>query len=135
MRAVELLHATQVDHWFARMEDGTYRWVDDDLRLMDGGPVDAEIERAVAQAEAQFVYQLQTVGGFGGKSDQLNAYNVFIGNPGYFAADLERYRSVTPASVTAAAAGLALDRRVQLSVVPQGRTNLALPGSSPVSVS
>jgi zinc protease len=110
--------------------------IDDQLlRLMDGGPVDAEIERAVAQAEAQFVYQLQTVGGFGGKSDQLNAYNVFLGNPGYFAADLERYRSVTPASVTAAAAGLALDRRVQLSVVPQGRTNLALPGSSPVSVS
>jgi hypothetical protein len=27
----------------------------------------------MAQAEAQFVYRLQAVGGFGGKSDQLNA--------------------------------------------------------------
>ena len=33
------------------------------------------------QAEAQFIYRLQTVGGFGGKSDQLNAYNVFLNDP------------------------------------------------------
>ena len=42
------------------------------------GPTDAELERALAQAEANFVYRLQTVGGFSGKSDQLNAYNVFL---------------------------------------------------------
>ena len=44
-----------------------------------------------AQAEAQFVYRLQTVGGFGGKSDQLNAYNIFVGDPAFFARDLARY--------------------------------------------
>ena len=37
---------------------------------------DDEIERGRVQAEAQFVFRLQSVGGFGGKSDQLNAYNV-----------------------------------------------------------
>ena len=42
-----------------------------------GRPSD-EIERGRVQAEAQFVFRLQTVGGFGGKSDQLNAYNVFL---------------------------------------------------------
>ena len=46
------------------------------------GPTDDEIERGRVQAEAQFMFRLQTVGGFGGKSDQLNAYNVFIGDPG-----------------------------------------------------
>ena len=46
------------------------------------GPTAAELERANARAEAQFVYRLQTIGGFGGKSDQLNAYNVFTGSPG-----------------------------------------------------
>ncbi len=51
----------------------------------------------MAQAEAQFVYRLQTVGGFGGKSDQLNAYNVFLGEPDFFARDLERYLAATPA--------------------------------------
>ena len=41
------------------------------------GPLADEMERAAAQVEAHFMYRLQTVGGFGGKSDQLNAYNVF----------------------------------------------------------
>ena len=53
------------------------------------GPTADELARAEAQTEAQFVYRLQTVGGFGGKSDQLNAYNVFKGNPGFFDADLD----------------------------------------------
>ena len=57
----------------------------------------------MAQAEAHFMYRLQTVGGFGGKSDQLNAYNVLKGTPGFFAADLERYRSATRESIQAAA--------------------------------
>ena len=51
---------------------------------------------ALAQAEAQFIYRIQTVGGFGGKSDQLNAYNVFLGDPGYFGHDLRRYREAAP---------------------------------------
>ena len=51
--------------------------IDDEIeRVSASGPSDSEMERALAQAEAQFVYRLQTVGGFGGKSDQLNAYNV-----------------------------------------------------------
>ena len=50
-------------------------------RLGAGGPTDDEIERGRVQAEAQFVFRLQTVGGFGGKSDQLNAYNVFLRRP------------------------------------------------------
>ena len=68
------------------------------------GPTDRPNWIAViAQAEAQFVYRLQTVGGFGGKSDQLNAYNVFLGEPEFFARDLERYLAATPASLAAAA--------------------------------
>jgi zinc protease len=105
-------------------------------RLATHGPTDSEMERVVAQAEAQFVYRLQTVGGFGGKSDQLNAYNVLTGDPGYFARDLDRYRAATPESVRDAARRfLRGDRRVALSVVPRGQAALALPGSRPVSVS
>ena len=64
-----------------------------------GGPTDDEIERGRVQAEAQFVFRLQTVGGFGGKSDQLNAYNVFLGDPAYFDRDLQRYYAVTNRSL------------------------------------
>jgi len=104
--------------------------------LVDDGPTAAEMERAEAQAEAHFLYRLQTVGGFGGKSDQLNAYNVLRGNPGYFADDLARYQSATDDSVRAAAAAhLRFDRRIVLSIVPRGQHALALPGSEPVSVS
>ncbi len=104
--------------------------------LVQTGPTDAEIDRGVAQAEAQFIFQLQTVGGFGGKSDQLNAYNVFRGDPGYFATDFERYRNATATSLIRAASGyLSPDRRVVLCVVPMGQTELALSGSVPVSVS
>jgi len=105
-------------------------------RLADEGPVDEEMERGLAQAEAHFMYRLQTVGGFGGKSDQLNAYNVFLGDPDFFAGDLGRYRAATRESVRAAArTHLAFDRRVLLSIVPRGQAALALPGSEPVAVS
>ncbi|HET9266607.1 MAG TPA: pitrilysin family protein [Vicinamibacterales bacterium] len=111
--------------------------VDEEIaRLGAEGPTSAEMERAEAQAEANFVYHLQTVGGFDGKSDQLNAYNVLRGDPGFFAKDLDRYRQATPESVRAAARQyLRPDRRVVLSVVPRGRAVDALPGSEPVAVS
>jgi zinc protease len=76
------------------------------------------------------VYRLQTVGGFGGKSDQLNAYNVFLGDPAYFDRDLERYRAVTRESLQRTVARyLDPNRRVTLSVVPAGRLDLAIPDS------
>jgi len=104
--------------------------------LADEGPVAEEMERGLAQAEAHFMYRLQTVGGFGGKSDQLNAYNVFRGDPDFFANDLARYQRATRESVRSAARRyLAFDRRVVLSIVPRGQAALALPGSEPVSVS
>ena len=111
--------------------------VDEEIgRLEADGPTSAEMERAEAQAEAQFIYHLQTVGGFGGKSDQLNAYNVMQGDPGFFSRDLDRYRLATRESVRdAARLYLNPARRVVLSVVPRGRAADALPGSVPVSVS
>jgi zinc protease len=111
--------------------------IDTELQhVLDEGPTAAEMERVTAQAEAHFLYRLQTVGGFGGKSDQLNAYNVLRGDPSFFKADLERYRSATHDSIQAAARRFVqFDRRVTLSVVPRGRLDLALPGAEPVTVS
>jgi zinc protease len=100
------------------------------------GPTDDEIDRGRVQAESQFVFRLQTVGGFGGKSDQLNAYNVFIGDPAYFDHDLERYYSVTSSSLRAAVERWLTPRnRVTLSVVPRTRIDLAMSDSTPAAVS
>jgi zinc protease len=111
--------------------------VDEELaRVSAAGPTESEMERGLAQAEAHFMYRLQTIGGFGGKSDQLNAYNVLVGTPGFFAQDLDRYRAATRESVRAAAAKYLLNgARVVLSVVPRGGRELARAGSEPVTVS
>ena len=100
------------------------------------GPTEIELERALIQSEANFIYRLQTIGGFGGKGDQLNAYNVFCGDPGYFVADRQRYRDVTGGGVAAAARRFLVEPPlVTLSVVPRGRRELALAGATEVSVS
>jgi zinc protease len=120
-------------HTLAELERAIARELE---AFMTGGPTPAEMERCLAQAEAHFVYRLQTVGGFGGKSDQLNAYNVFVGEPGYFEQDLARYHGVTPAGMQRVARErLRPDARVLLSVVPRGRVGLALTDSAPVAVS
>jgi len=105
-------------------------------RLAAEGPTDEEIERGRVQAEAQFMFRLQTVGGFGGKSDKLNAYNVFLKDPSYFPRDLARYQVCTKASLQAAVKRF-LDpaRRVTLSIVPHGRTSLAARDSTTAAVS
>jgi zinc protease len=105
-------------------------------RLKADGPTDDEIERGRVQAETQFVFRLQTVGGFGGKSDQLNAYNVFLREPAYFDRDLARYRKATKESLRDATIRyLDPSRRVTLSIVPHGRASLAASDSSLAVVS
>ncbi len=105
-------------------------------RLRTEGPDEDEMTRAFVQAEAHFVQRLQTVGGFGGKSDQLNAYNVFMGDPGYFARDLARYRAATSDALRDAARHhLSPGVRVALSVVPRGHLELGLPESQPETTS
>ena len=106
------------------------------VELGTNGPTASELERGLAQTEAQFIYRLQTVGGFGGKGDQLNAYNTFAGDPGYFARDRQRYFDVTSkAAVAAVDKWLVHAPSVSLSVVPKGRRDLALPEAQEVHVS
>jgi zinc protease len=104
-------------------------------RLAAEGPTEDELARGRVQAEAQFVYRLQTVGGFNGKSDQLNAYNVFLKDPGYFSRDLQRYTNVDRDTIRETTTRyLREPSRVELSVVPRGHSELALAGSNPTSV-
>jgi zinc protease len=104
-------------------------------RLATEGPTESELDRSRVQAEASFLFRLQTLGGFGGKADQLNAYNVYTGSPAYFAQDLDRYLSVTTADVRRVAAQyLNANQAVQLSVVPQGQRQWALADSEPAVV-
>jgi zinc protease len=104
------------------------RVIDEELRkLADTGPSEREVARAQNGFEAQFLSRMERVGGFGGKADQLNFYNYFVGTPEYFEQDLARYRRVTAAAVQRAARTYLADaHRVVLSVVPTGKPELGI---------
>jgi len=97
--------------------------VDAELRkLLDKGVKKDEMARALTSWESGFMRRMQTVGGFGGKADQLNAYNIRAGDPGYFKQDLQRYYDATPKRVMAMAREyIDMERRVVLYVVPLGQ--------------
>ncbi len=119
-------------HTLAECEEAIAR----ELRALSAhGPTTAELERGRAQAEASFVYRLQTLGGFGGRTDQLNAYNVYRGVPDSFDIDLQRYLSADAAALqSSVTTWLDPARAVALSVVPHGQGDLALPGSQLVAL-
>jgi zinc protease len=95
-------------------------------RFADEGPTADELARGQAEAEAAFVLRLQSLGGFGGKADQLNAYNVYLQHPDSFHFDLDRYLTTTAAGIRdAAGQWLTPDAAVVLSVVPEGQRDLA----------
>jgi zinc protease len=109
---------------------------DEFARLLADGPTADEMQRAHAQVEAQFVYRLQTLGGFGGKADQLNAYSVFLNDPGFFERDLARYERVTQEQLHRVASKyLSRDNRLALSVVPKGKSWMGLSESDHAVVS
>ncbi|MBU0743165.1 insulinase family protein [bacterium] len=103
--------------------DDLEKAVDAELRtLLDKGVRKDELARARTSYEAGFMRRMQNIGGFGGKADQLNAYNIRTGDPGYMKRDLQRYRDASARSVMDFAhAYLDLGRRAVLHVVPLGQ--------------
>jgi len=95
-------------------------------RLKAEGPTDREVQRAVNQNEAGFLSQLESIFG---KADRLNSYHFRTGSPDYFNEDLSRYKAVVPRDVQAMVQTyLRDDARVVLSVVPNGKPELAAGG-------
>ena len=73
-------------------------------RLAQEGPSAAEVERARAKRELIFLTGLERIGGFGGKADLLNQYNVFLGDPGMVEEDILRFRRADPEGIRQAVA-------------------------------
>ena len=94
--------------------------IDEEIdKLRATGPEPREMTRALNQIEANFYRGMERVGGFGGKTNQLNSYYMSASTPDYFQKDLDRYRALTADDIKAAVEKyLPKDRRVELSVVP-----------------
>jgi zinc protease len=124
--AFEVVVTARAGHTLAEMQ----ALVDEEIaRLRKEPPSARELERFLNQREASFLSQLESLGSFYGKADQLNAYYVAAGNPDYFEEDLARYRTLSPTDVQAAVQEHLGPGRVALSVVPQGHLELALADS------
>jgi zinc protease len=83
------------------------------------GVNDRELERTRNSIETGFIDALQTVGGFGGRADQLNMYLFHTGEPDYASQDIERYRQLTRHDVARAVHRHLLAPPVVLNVVPR----------------
>lgn len=95
--------------------------------LKENPPSKRELERAVNQFESAFLNNLESVGGFGGKADLLNQFYFYTGNPDYFNESIARYRAVSEKDIQTYAVSYLKDNgRVVLSVVPEGKTDLAV---------
>ncbi|MET3132654.1 zinc protease [Oxalobacteraceae bacterium GrIS 1.11] len=73
--------------------------VDAELQqLRSNGPTEKELERARNTIETAMLSQMEKVGG-AGLANQMNQYNQYLGDPGYLAKDIERFRRVSVADI------------------------------------
>jgi zinc protease len=95
-------------------------------KITSESATDRELARVVNQYESRFLTQIERSGGFSGKANQLNEYCFYTGNPDYFNEDLQRYKSVDPSDISAAARKyLRSNARIVMSIVPEGKKDLA----------
>lgn len=92
--------------------------------VISDGVTDRELTRVKNGMRASMLDGLSSVAR---KAFQLSYYNYFTGTPDYLAQDLARYETLTPGDVQRVARTfLAGTPRVVLTIVPEGKTALAL---------
>ncbi|HEX8271419.1 MAG TPA: pitrilysin family protein [Longimicrobiaceae bacterium] len=101
------------------------RAVDEEIaKIAQTPPTADELKRVVTGLETSAIREMETVAG---KADQLNSYLYYTGDAGYVDEDLARFRSLTPADVQRVAREYLVGKnRIVVSIVPQGKTNLAV---------
>lgn len=91
--------------------------------IKKNGPTAVEVERVKRKLVANQLRAIERIGGFGGKADILNNYETYLGDPGFLAKDLARYRAVTPEDIKAFAnKRLPDDRRLEITSAPVTKT-------------
>ncbi len=97
-------------------------------KILQKGITNEELAQARTAWQASFIRRLERIGGFGGIADQLNTYNTYLGDPGNFRWDFDRYAQPTAGEVMGYARRyLDPQKRATLWIVPQGeRQKLAV---------
>ena len=85
-------------------------------RIKTTPPTAEEMSRALNSIESQTVFGMQTVLG---KASQMATFAGYLGKPNWFQADLDRYRTVTPADVQRVANTYLTSNRLVMTYVPR----------------
>ena len=88
-------------------------------RVWQEPPTEEELQRARNRMESAHFRQLARIGGFGGKADVLNHYNVFYGDPNMINTDLDKYLAVKREDVLRVGSQVLGDRQVRMRVLPE----------------
>ncbi len=82
-------------------------------------PTEREMEAGKNRIEWQDARMLSTIGGFAGRANRLNSFNVMRGDPSLINNDAERYLSVTAGDVHRVASEYFGPRHVRMVVLPE----------------
>jgi len=78
--------------------------LDEELELfIADGPTPEELRRIITQEKASFIYGMERIGGFGGKSDILASSEIFGGSPDAYLTSFRDKDAATPEAVQSAA--------------------------------
>lgn len=101
--------------------------IDEEIdKMKNENPSARELQTVINQMESTFINQMERSGGFTGKANQLNQYYYYTGNPDYFNEDLQRFKAISVGDISSAARRyLRNNQRVVLSIVPEGKKELA----------
>ncbi len=94
--------------------------------VMNKGVTEKEIQTSLNNKEAQLVRRQATSLGL---ASALATYHTLTGDAQNFNREMERFKGITPAEVQAAAKKVFGGKKVVLSVVPQGKVELAAEGT------
>ena len=82
-------------------------------------PTDEEIARSKNRIEATHFRQLARIGGFGGRADQLNHFNIIESDPGLINTSLDRCLAVQREDILRVAETYVSNNQVRLRVLPE----------------
>ncbi|MBA3557575.1 MAG: insulinase family protein [Gemmatimonadaceae bacterium] len=94
-------------------------------RVVNEGITERELTRAQNTIRARF---LDRLAGVRNKAALLNTYNYFVGTPEYVQKDAARYDRVTAEDVKRVASNYLGKKKVVLTIVPLGKTDLMVKG-------
>ena len=88
-------------------------------RLWQDPPTEEELQRARNRLESSHYRQLARIGGFGGRADVLNYYNVFYNDPNMINTGLEKYLAVNKEDILRVGGQILDQRQVRMRVLPE----------------